>query len=204
MSTAASPRRRGTADFVTLIIDLTPVHDGTGPARLLDLVTGRSAATLSTWLAEQNSAFRDQVEVVAMDEFGGYKTAAADELPEATTVMDPFHVVALAALKLDLCRQRIQQLTQGHRGRNGDPLYGVRRTLRTRFPLLTSGQRARLEAVFAADDHLAIMVTWSVYQRIIAAYGHPDPRRGKTMMTAIIDALRRGVPAVPAVLDELT
>jgi transposase len=38
------------------------------------------------------------------------------------------------------------------------------------------------------------------YQRIIAAYGHPDRRRGKTLMSAIIDTLRRGVPAV---LDEL-
>ena len=25
-----------------------------------------------------------------MDGFGGYKTAATDQLPEATTVMDPF------------------------------------------------------------------------------------------------------------------
>ncbi len=195
-----APRRRGTEGFVTLIIDLTPVDDGTGPARLLDLVAGRSAAALATWLAEQPPAFRDQVEVIAMDGFGGYKTAATDELPEATAVMDPFHVVALAGAKLDLIRQRIQQATCGHRGRTGDPLYGVRRTLRTRFPLLTSRQQTRLEAVFADDNHLAVQVTWSVYQRIIAAYGHPDRRRGKTMMIAIIDSLRRGVPEA---LEEL-
>lgn len=176
------------------------MHDGTGPARLLDLVAGRSAAALKTWLGEQPPSFRDQVEVIAMDGFGGYKTAANDELPGATAVMDPFHVVALARAKLDLIRQRIQQRTRGHRGRSGDPLYRVRRTLRTRFPLLTSRQRPRLEAVFADDNHLAVMVTWSVYQRIIAAYGHPDRRRGKTMMTAVIDSLRRGVPAV---LEEL-
>jgi transposase len=135
-----------------------------------------------------------------MDGFGGYKTAATEQLPEATTVMDPFHVVALAGAKLDLCRQRVQQQTQGHRGRSGDPLYGVRRTLRTRLPLLSSRQQARLSAVFADDDHLAVLVTWSVYQRIIAAYSQPDRRRGKTMMTAIIDSLRHGVPAV---LEEL-
>jgi transposase len=45
-----------------------------------------------------------------------------------------------------------------------------------------------------------VQVTWSVYQRIIAAYDHPDRRRGKTMMTAIIESLRRSVPAV---LEEL-
>lgn len=91
-----APRRRDTEGFVTLIIDLTPVRDGTGSARLLDLVAGRSAAAPKTWLANQPLAFREQVEAIAMDGFGGYKTAAADELPEATAVMDPFHVVALA------------------------------------------------------------------------------------------------------------
>ncbi|MDK9339113.1 hypothetical protein FAM23853_000328, partial [Propionibacterium freudenreichii] len=30
--------------YVTVIIDLTPVRDKTGPARLLDMVAGRSKA----------------------------------------------------------------------------------------------------------------------------------------------------------------
>jgi transposase len=187
-------RRPGEDGFVTVIIDLTPVLEGTGRARLLDLVPGRSSAALKTWLSAQTAAFRDQVEVVAMDGFGGYKTATTEVLPEATPVMDPFHVVALAGAKLDLCRQRIQQQTQGHRGRAGDPLYRVRRTLRTRLPLLTGRQKARLEAVFADEAHIAVELCWGFYQRLIAAYAHPDRRRGKTMMTTIIDALRSGVP----------
>jgi transposase len=195
-----APRRRGAEGFVTLIIDLTPTHDQTGPARLLDLVAGRSAAALTSWLATQPADFAAGVEVVAMDGFGGYKTAATEVLPDAAAVMDPFHVVALAGAKLDTCRQRIQQQTCGHRGRTGDPLYSARRTLRTRLPLLTSRQRTRLEAVFADDNHLAVLVTWSIYQRVIAAYSQPDRHRGKTMMTAIITSLRRGVPAV---LEEL-
>jgi transposase len=193
-------RRAGEDGYVTVIIDLTPVLEGTGRARLLDLVPGRSAAALMSWLSAQSAAFRDRVEVVAMDGFGGYKTAATDQLPEATPVMDPFHVVALAGAKLDLCRQRIQQATCGHRGRAGDPLYRVRRTLRTRYPLLNARQKARLEAVFADESHLAVELCWGFYQRLIAAYAHPDRRRGKTMMTAIINTLRRGVPAV---LEEL-
>jgi transposase len=188
--------RSGDGDgFVTVIIDLTPVLDGTGRARLLDMVPGRSAAALTTWLAAQTATFRDQVEVVAMDGFGGYKTAATDQLPDAATVMDPFHVVALAGAKLDLTRQRVQHQTLGHRGRTGDPLYGVRRTLRTRLPLLSTRQQARLTAVFADDNHLAVLVTWSIYQRIIAAYAHPDRRRGKAMLARIIDSLRARVPA---------
>src|SRR6202008_1966458 len=110
------------------------------------------------------------------------------------------HVVALAGAKLDLCRQRVQQQTQGHRGRSGDPLYGVRRTLRTRLPLLSARQKSRLETVFADENHIAVELSWGFYQKLIAAYAHPNRRRGKTMMTAIIDALRRNVP--PA-LEEL-
>ena len=193
-------RRPGEDGYVTVIIDLTPVLEGTGRARLLDLVPGRSAAALKSWLADQSQAFRDRVEVVEMDGFGGYKTAAADVLPDATAVMDPFHVVALAGAKLDLCRQRIQQQTCGHRGRTGDPLYRVRRTLRTRYPLLNNRQKSRLEAVFTDESHIAVELCCAFYQRLIAAYAHPDRRRGKTMMTAIIDALRTGVPTA---LEEL-
>lgn len=187
-------RRRGEDGYITVIINLTPVLDGTGRARLLDLVPGRSAAALKTWLADQSPAFRDQVEVVAMDGFTGYKNAAADQLPEATPVLDPFHVVALAGDKLDLCRQRIQQQTCGHRGRRGDPLYGVRRILRTRLPLLSARRQAKLETVFADANHLPVEICWGFYQRIIAAYAHPDRRRGKAMMTEIITTLRTGVP----------
>ena len=90
-------RRPDEDGYVTVIIDLTPVLEGTGRARLLDLVAGRSAAALKTWLADQSPQFRDQIQVVAMDGFGGYKTAATEILPDATAVMDPFHVVAWPA-----------------------------------------------------------------------------------------------------------
>src|SRR3954471_4210718 len=84
--------RRGDK-YVTVIIDLTGIRDGTGPARLLDMVEGRSKQAFKTWLAERPQAWRDDVEVVAMDGFTGFKTAAAEELPDAVAVMDPFHVV---------------------------------------------------------------------------------------------------------------
>jgi transposase len=101
----------------------------------------------------------------------------------------------LAGAKLDLCRQRVQQDTLGHRGRSGDPLYGVRRALRTRDGLLTERQWARIGAVFADDAHAAVETTWCVYQQLIDAYAHNDPQRGKTLLSTLIDLLRRGLPA---------
>jgi transposase len=190
-----APRRVGTAGFVTLIIDLTPTHDHSGPARLLDLVAGRSATALASWLAAQPADFVAGLQVVAMDGFAGYKTAATEVVPDAVTVMDPFHVVALAGVKLDLIRQRIQQQTLGRRGHNGDPLYGIRRVARTRLQLLSTRQRDRLTDVFDTEEHVAVKVAWLIYQKIIAAYADPNRHRGKTAMSALINSIRRGVPA---------
>ena len=138
--------------YVTVIIDLTPIRDGTGPARLLDMVAGRSKQAFKTWLAEREQVWRDRVEVVAMDGFTGFKTAAAEELPDAVAVMDPFHVVRLAGDALDRCRRRVQQDLHGHRGLAGDPLYRARRTLHTGEDLLTDRQRERLMTLFANQD----------------------------------------------------
>ena len=84
--------------------------------------------------------------------------------------MDPFHVVSLAASKLDQCRRRIQRAITGRRGRAGDRLYRARRTLHTGAGLLTDAQAERLEALFADDRHAAVQASWSVYQRLIQAY----------------------------------
>ena len=116
--------RRGDK-HVTVIIDLTGIRDGTGPARLLDMVEGRSKQAFKTWLTQRLEAWRAGVEVVAMDGFTGFKTATTEELPDAVTVMDPFHVVRLGGDALDRCRRRVQQAIHGHRGHKGDPLLGA-------------------------------------------------------------------------------
>jgi hypothetical protein len=51
--------------FVTVITDLTDVLTGQGPAPLLDMVPGRSAAAMTDWLAGRHQRFREQVEIVA-------------------------------------------------------------------------------------------------------------------------------------------
>lgn len=116
--------RRGDK-YVTVIIDLTPIRERSGPARLLDMLEGRSKAAFKTWLAERPQAWREGVEVVAMDGFTGFKTATSEELPEAVAVMDPFHVVRLGGDALNRCRQRIQQQIHGH---------GAARTTRSTGP----------------------------------------------------------------------
>ena len=186
--------RRGDK-FVTVIIDLTPIRDGAGPARLLDMVPGRSKQAFKTWLADRDQSFRDSVEVVAMDGFTGFKTATTEELPDAVAVMDPFHAVRLAGDAMDDCRRRVQQHLHGHRGRKGDPLYTARRTLHTGADLHTDKQRERIRALFAADEHVELEATWGIYQRMIAAYREPDRAKGREQMSNVIESVSSGVPA---------
>jgi transposase len=52
--------RTGVENSVTVLIDLTPAVEGTGPARLLDMRQGRSAKVLAEWLGERSAAFRSE------------------------------------------------------------------------------------------------------------------------------------------------
>ena len=181
--------------YVTVIIDLTGIRDGTGPARLLDMVEGRSKQAFKQWLCQRSQAWRDGVEVVAMDGFTGFKSAAAEELPDAVAVMDPFHVVRLAGDALDQCRRRVQQAIHGHRGHKDDPLYSARRTLHTGADLLTDKQKDRLVALFELDEHVEVEATWGIYQRMITAYREPNRPRARELMEKLIESLSHGVPA---------
>ncbi len=158
------------------------------------MIEGRSKAAFKQWLAGRPKEWSKRIEVVAMDGFAGFKTAAAEELPDAIPVMDPFHVVRLAGDALDVCRRRVQQDLFGRRGVKDDPLYKARRTLHTGASLLTNRQWARLDAVFACEEHVEVEATWGIYQRIVAAYREPDKQKAKAMMQSVITTITSGVP----------
>ena len=186
--------RRGDR-YVTVMIDLTPVRDRSGPARLLDVVPGRSKKAL------QDLALPARPGLAWAGRGGshgavspGPESAADQELPQARAVMDPFHVVSLAASKLDECRRRIQRVIAGRRGRAGDPLYRARRTLHTGAGLLTDTQARRLQALFADERYAAVQAAWGVYQRLIQAYRTEEAGLGKYLMQRLIDSLKQAIP----------
>ena len=101
-----------------------------GRPRLLDVVEGRSGTALHDWVSARDQAWRDRISVAALDPFRGYATALRTSLPQATRVLDAFHVVRLGLDAVDQVRRRVQQETLGHRGHAGDPLFRIRRLLR--------------------------------------------------------------------------
>ncbi|MGP5391932.1 ISL3-like element ISAar19 family transposase, partial [Glutamicibacter arilaitensis] len=180
--------------YVTVIVDLTAVRDGTGTARLLDMVPGRSKAVFKTWLADQEEQWKQGIEVVAMDGFTGFKTAAVEELPHAVEVLDPFHVVKLGSEALDQTRQRIQREQHGRRGRKDDPLYKCRRTLTTGLSLATEKQKTKLEDLFKEPEYEPVQLVWSVYQKMVDAYRQPKPEVGRWALEQLINEVGTKVP----------
>ena len=141
-----SNAKRRTA-YVTGIVDTT-----SRPARLLDVVEGRSGPVLGTWITKQDPTWRDRIEVAALDPFRGYANALKSHLPQATLVLDAFHVVKLANTALTEVRCRVQQEQLGHRGRKHDPLYGIRRILVRNPENLTMKGHERLHSALASGD----------------------------------------------------
>ena len=192
-------RRTGRGDkHVTVIIDLTAIHDGTGPARLSDMVEGRSEQAFTTRPAERSRAWRDhRVEVIAMDGFTGFTTATTEGPLTRSRRWPPFHVVGLGGDGLDQRRRRIQRTITGRRGREDDPLHHARPALRTGADLLTDNQQDRLEALFAVDAHAKVEMTSSIHQRTIAAYQHADRRQGRASMIKPINPISSKAPTPP-------
>ena len=104
------------------------------------------------WLEERGEQFRSGIQIATLDPFQGYKNAIDDQLQDATSVLDAFHIVKLAGDAPGEVRRRVQQDTTGHRGRKGDPLYRIRNLLRASRHRLTPRQQERLREAFTADE----------------------------------------------------
>lgn len=181
------PRKRGPKEL-TGMVDLTRDEQGKTRARLLDLVPGRSGKAYKDWLDQRGDTFRKNVKVAALDPFAGYKTAINDKLQDAVAVLDAFHVVGLGTAAVDEVRRRVQQDTLGHRGRKGDPLYGIQTILRAGAENLTEKQRTRLVAAIEADPaHDEVFIAWQCAQQLRSAYHAKDLAHGRRIAEKIVD-----------------
>jgi transposase len=162
-------------EFATGLVDLTRTD---GPARLLDVVPGRSGAVLSSWLRGRDVGWRSRVAVAALDPFRGYASALRAQLPAAVRVLDAFHVVGLGFDAVDQVRRRVQQETLGHRGRAGDPLYGIRRVLRRGHDHHSDLSWTRLlRGLDLGDPDGEVAAAWIAAQDLRLLYRHHDPSR---------------------------
>jgi transposase len=191
--TAATATRA--TGFVTGIVDLT--RRPSGVARLLDVVEGRSAEALGSWIAQREAGWRAAVTAASLDPYRGYASALRTHLPDAVRVLDAFHVTRLGFAAVDQVRRRIQQELTGHRGRRDDPLYRIRRLLRRGYEHHSSRSWVRLLAGLDAgdtrDEQLA--KTWIAAQELRLLYRCGDRVRAEAHLYAwLVHCADAGVP----------
>ncbi len=135
-------------------------------------------------MTKQPQEWRDGIQTAALDPFRGYANALSKHLTEATQVLDAFHVSKLANKAITDVRCRVQQEQLGHRGRKGDPLYGIRRTLLKNPANLTPRQQHRLNTAFTlGDPDGEVKQTWEAGHHL--AYTYRAPHREERIAAAL-------------------
>jgi transposase len=141
----------------------------TDTSRVLGVVDGRDSAGVGTWLAARSPAWRDAVEVVAIDPSAAFRKALREHLPAAAVSVDAFHLVKLANDMVTAVRQRVIREAKGRRGRLEDPAWTNRRLLMRAGNTLSPRALARLKATLRADDPTdEIGAAWGIKEQLRA------------------------------------
>lgn len=107
-------------------------------------------------------------------------------------------MVRLGLDAVDQVRRRVQQDTHGHRGRSGDPLYGIRRVLRRRRDRLSEHAWQRLHLGLGGGDPAGqVACAWSIAQDLTGCYQHSDPAAARDAADRLItDARACPIPEI--------
>ena len=137
--------------------------DLAGDQGLLGQHEGRTGAAVVDWLHARSAEFRDTVEFVAIDPAAVYASAIRTPglLPNATLVVDHFHLVKLANDAVTKVRRRITWDLRDRRGRRIDPEWANRRRLLRARECLSETSFAKMWNQIAAEDPSAqILTAW--------------------------------------------
>lgn len=148
-------------------VRVDPWHTGfvdlAGDQGLLGQRDGRTGAAVIDWLHARSAEFRDAVEFVAIDPASVYASAIRTPglLPNATLVVDHFHLVKLANDAVTKVRRRITWDLRDRRGRKLDPEWANRRRLLRARERLSEKSFAKMwNAITAEDDTSQILSAW--------------------------------------------
>jgi transposase len=137
--------------------------DLAGDQGLLGQREGRTGAAVIDWLSQRTPQFREAVQFVAIDPAAVYASAIRTPglLPNATLVVDHFHLVALANDALTKVRRRVTWDLRDRRGRRIDPEWANRRRLLRARERLSDNSFAKMwNAIVSEDDTSQILSAW--------------------------------------------
>jgi transposase len=158
-----SGKWRLTERFETNFVDLD------GRQGLLGQTSGRTKAAVAAWLHERGQAWKDSVQIVAMDPCASYRAAVHEALPQARIVADHFHLVRLANQAVIDVRRRVTWNTHGRRGRKSDPAWAARRRLLRGRERLSEAQFIRMwNDLIDGDPTGKILTAWIAKEELRA------------------------------------
>ena len=135
--------------------------------QILGIVDGRDSAAVGGWLIARSPAWRDRIQVVAIDPSAAFRRAIVDALPHALVSVDGFHLVQLANLTVTRVRQRLVRDREQRRGRKVDPAWAHRMLLLRGYDTLSVRGKARLQMVFDHDDPTEeLSAAWGVKEQL--------------------------------------
>jgi transposase len=137
---------------------------------MLGQVEGRTADDAAYWLPGAPPAWRDRVEVVAIDMCTVFLAAVRRALPQALVAVDLFHVVQLAVKALGDVRRRATREKYGRRGKKGDPEYGMKGLLGRNLEDLPPEKFAKVIETLDTDGHgQQVLLAWIGKEKLRAA-----------------------------------
>jgi transposase len=137
--------------------------DLSGDQGLLGQREGRTSVAVIDWLSERSQEFREAVEFVAIDPAAVYAAAIRTPglLPNATLVVDHFHLVKLANDAVTKVRRRVTWDLRERRGRKLDPEWANRRRLLRARERLSDKSFAKMwNAIIDEDETGQILSAW--------------------------------------------
>jgi transposase len=142
-------------------------YDLDGNQGLLGQVEGRTADDTAHWLAGATPAWRDAVEIVAIDMCTIFASAVRRMLPGARIAVDLFHVVQLAVKTAGDVRRRAIRELYGRRGRAGDPGYGIKALLNRNLESLSPEQFEKvIETLDATAPGQQLAIAWIAKEKL--------------------------------------
>ncbi len=122
---------------------------------------GRTADDTAYWLAGATPAWRDAVQVVAIDMCTIFASAVRRMLPRAQLAVDLFHVVQLAVKTVGDVRRRAVRERYGRRGKSGDPGYGIKGLLTRNAENLSPEQFGKItDTLDASAEGQQVALAW--------------------------------------------
>jgi transposase len=160
-SLPVSPSSQSSTSSALSALSFVCFFDLSGDQGLLGQVEGRTADDAASWMWQAGPAWRDAIEVVAIDMCTIYASAVRRMLPRARLVVDLFHVVQLAVKMTGDLRRRVVREKYGRRGRSGDPEYRVKGLLVRNLEHLRPAQFAKIMDTLAGDRRgQQILAAW--------------------------------------------